>query len=219
MIVGICETHLGRPAMAALPLSEALTGMEEAGDARGVALALDASAGPLVMIGKADVTVRLASAAAQVRGAVGYAQPPFFAPMVDGWSKDARKQLSARAADRAEILGQGLSRQAAVRLAVDELRSVSAELAPGRRVGLTARERQVTALVAEGLTNREIANRLSISERTADSHVQHTIGKLGFRSRAQLAVWHARNELESGSVDGMSRVRNTIKRTQRRESI
>jgi DNA-binding CsgD family transcriptional regulator/tetratricopeptide (TPR) repeat protein len=55
--------------------------------------------------------------------------------------------------------------------------------------GLTARERQVAALVAEGKTSREIAARLVVSERTAEVHVGNILGKLGFTSRAQIAAW------------------------------
>jgi class 3 adenylate cyclase len=77
-------------------------------------------------------------------------------------------------------------------MAIEQLRSIAIEQEPGQSPALTAREGQVSALVAEGLTNREIAGRLSISERTADSHVQNAMGKLGFRSRAQLAAWQAR---------------------------
>ena len=56
---------------------------------------------------------------------------------------------------------------------------------------LTRREQEVATLVAQGLTNREIATRLFISERTAESHVEQIRGKLGFRSRSQLAAWMA----------------------------
>jgi predicted ATPase/DNA-binding CsgD family transcriptional regulator len=55
--------------------------------------------------------------------------------------------------------------------------------------GLTARERQVAALVAQGKTSREIAARLVVSERTAEVHVGNILGKLGFTSRAQIAAW------------------------------
>jgi non-specific serine/threonine protein kinase len=58
-----------------------------------------------------------------------------------------------------------------------------------RLAPLTARERQVAALVVEGLTNREIAERLCISDRTAGNHVDHILSKLGFRSRVQVAAW------------------------------
>ncbi|MFC6934312.1 LuxR C-terminal-related transcriptional regulator [Actinomadura yumaensis] len=47
----------------------------------------------------------------------------------------------------------------------------------------------MAALVAEGLSNREIAERLVIAKRTADSHVEHILAKLGFRSRTQIAAW------------------------------
>jgi DNA-binding CsgD family transcriptional regulator/sugar lactone lactonase YvrE len=56
---------------------------------------------------------------------------------------------------------------------------------------LTRREREVAILVAQGLTNRDIATRLFISERTAESHVEQIRGKLGFRSRVQIAAWVA----------------------------
>jgi ATP/maltotriose-dependent transcriptional regulator MalT len=57
-----------------------------------------------------------------------------------------------------------------------------------RRLGLTPREVQVLGLVAEGLTNRQIAERLFISERTASVHVSHILGKLSVANRAEAAV-------------------------------
>ena len=64
---------------------------------------------------------------------------------------------------------------------------------PIRTVPLSRREREVAQLVAGGLSNREIATRLFLSERTVDNHVQHILDKLGFRSRVQVAAWLARN--------------------------
>jgi DNA-binding CsgD family transcriptional regulator len=58
---------------------------------------------------------------------------------------------------------------------------------------LSPRERQIAALVADGLSNREIAAGLVISERTAQNHVQHILGKLGFANRAQIAAWIERS--------------------------
>jgi DNA-binding NarL/FixJ family response regulator len=55
--------------------------------------------------------------------------------------------------------------------------------------GLTRRESQVAELVSEGLTNKDIAARLTIAQRTAENHVERILGKLGFTSRTQLAVW------------------------------
>ncbi len=54
---------------------------------------------------------------------------------------------------------------------------------------LTSRQEQVAALVAEGLTNREIGQRLGIGERSAEGHLERIRLRLGFRSRAQVAAW------------------------------
>ena len=56
---------------------------------------------------------------------------------------------------------------------------------------LTRREREVAGLLAHGLTNREIAERLFIAERTAEHHVEQIRYKLGFHTRSQVAVWAA----------------------------
>lgn len=54
---------------------------------------------------------------------------------------------------------------------------------------LTGRETQVALLIAEGLTNPDIAKRLRMADRTADAHVEHIRNKLGLRTRSQIAVW------------------------------
>jgi non-specific serine/threonine protein kinase len=60
---------------------------------------------------------------------------------------------------------------------------------------LTRREREVARLIAEGKSNREIADALVIAERTVEGHVSNILSKLGFRSRAQIAVWVVDNIL------------------------
>jgi pimeloyl-ACP methyl ester carboxylesterase/DNA-binding CsgD family transcriptional regulator len=62
---------------------------------------------------------------------------------------------------------------------------------------LTHRELQVAELVAEGLTNQAIANRLSVAPRTAEAHVENIRRKLEVNSRAQIAVWVTRHHLHS----------------------
>jgi DNA-binding NarL/FixJ family response regulator len=56
---------------------------------------------------------------------------------------------------------------------------------------LTTRQQQVARLVSQGRTNREIAAALTITERSAESHVERIRDRLGFRSRSQLAAWYS----------------------------
>ncbi|GDY31528.1 LuxR C-terminal-related transcriptional regulator [Gandjariella thermophila] len=78
-----------------------------------------------------------------------------------------------------EVIGYALEERAEPGGAADEP-------APG---GLTRRERQIAELLAEGYSNKKIAATLVISERTAESHVENILKKLGFTSRTQVAAW------------------------------
>lgn len=79
------------------------------------------------------------------------------------------------------------------RAVVDEVRRFLGlrRLRQAAPTGLTPRQAEVAAVVAEGLTNREVAERLCISERSVESHVERIRQRLGLRSRTQLAVWFA----------------------------
>jgi DNA-binding NarL/FixJ family response regulator len=71
----------------------------------------------------------------------------------------------------------------------DELTEAEPVREPARNEPLTSREREIAELVAEGLSNRQIALQLVISKRTVDAHIEHIYAKLGFSSRVQLANW------------------------------
>lgn len=132
-----------------------------------------------VLMGAADKLGRLAGTATlMVRDLLTYRADCM---------RGSREALGPRAFDRARQEGSAMSLDSAVRLALDEP-SPAGETAPQV---LTKRERQVAELVAEGLTNRAIASRLVISQRTAQGHVEHILVKLGFTSRAQIAAWVA----------------------------
>ncbi len=75
-----------------------------------------------------------------------------------------------------------------------------AGLTGGVKARLTRRELEVANLVAQGLTNREIAQRLFISERTADGHLEHIRDKLGVGTRAQITAWLVRQEADAGEL-------------------
>lgn len=112
------------------------------------------------------------------------------------WLDVARQALSESDAAAAWERGRSLSLDQGLRLAVSAPNGESdAAAAPGRRVPthrghdeLTARERDVAALLASGKTNREIAAALTIAEGTAGLHAKRVLAKLGLRSRAQLAA-------------------------------
>ncbi|WP_433720653.1 ATP-binding protein [Actinoplanes sp. CA-051413] len=115
-----------------------------------------------------------------------------------------RARLGDRAFDAAFRRGSELSTAEALTMALERSaapgvpapRTAAAEPAPTAdarlaELGLTRREREVITLIAQGLTNREIAARLVVAQRTAEGHVENILSKLGFTSRAQVAGWLA----------------------------
>jgi DNA-binding CsgD family transcriptional regulator len=96
------------------------------------------------------------------------------------------------ASDRraAELLDRGLreSRELGMKPLAAIIERLLAELR-ARPSPLSARERQVAELVAQGLSNKEIGIQLFVSERTAENHIRSILDKLGFDSRAQIAAW------------------------------
>ncbi|MFB9835420.1 ATP-binding protein [Actinoallomurus acaciae] len=86
--------------------------------------------------------------------------------------------------------GERLDVGDAIRCALEEeSRTARSAAARGGRPILTRREREVAELVAEGLSNKEIAAALVVAQRTAEAHVEHILSKLNFTSRAQIAAW------------------------------
>ena len=79
----------------------------------------------------------------------------------------------------------------------DAAMEVSRQAAQERYAGLTAREREVATLIAQGCSNADIAGVLVLSERTVEAHVRNTLNKLGYDSRAQVAAWAVRVGLHS----------------------
>jgi DNA-binding NarL/FixJ family response regulator len=117
---------------------------------------------------------------------------PAYAEIRKSGTDTARNALGEERFDA--LVGQGYAVSLSVALAV-----ARGEVAAGPPAGaaeprtgvkaLTRREREIAELVADGLGNRDIAERLYLSKRTVDSHVEHVFTKLGFSSRAQLTAW------------------------------
>ncbi|WP_433606789.1 ATP-binding protein [Prescottella agglutinans] len=145
--------------------------------------------------GRPERAATLSGAAETLSRAMG--TPPAAIPTTVGHHDEARRRarraLGDRAFDSAFRRGLAMGFVDAVDYALDEGADTPAE--PARVDSpLTPRERQVAALVARGLTNREIASELVISQRTAEGHVEKVLTKLGFGTRAQIAVWVAESE-------------------------
>jgi DNA-binding NarL/FixJ family response regulator len=100
-----------------------------------------------------------------------------------------RAAIGDAAFDRAFVLGAAYSFEQAVALALGA-EPVNRQVArTGLSGRLTPREHEIAGLIGEGLSNREIAARLVISQRTAETHVERILGKLAFTSRLQVARW------------------------------
>jgi DNA-binding CsgD family transcriptional regulator len=123
-----------------------------------------------------------------------------FMPLITAqWSRAEQAAIAGLGASgfkEAFDAGKGLGREPAIRLALgespDQAADPDTDSASSADVDsgpLGKREAEVARLIAEGLTNKQIATRLFISERTVDSHVRNILNKLGFRTRTQIATW------------------------------
>jgi predicted ATPase/DNA-binding CsgD family transcriptional regulator len=117
---------------------------------------------------------------------------PAYAEIRKTAADTARSSLGEERFDTLAEHGFAMPLAAAVAIAKGEAPAapVADGAAPGTEAKpLTRREREIAGLVADGLGNREIAERLFLSKRTVDSHLEHIFTKLGFSSRSQLAGW------------------------------
>ncbi|WP_169338027.1 ATP-binding protein [Nocardia vinacea] len=104
----------------------------------------------------------------------------------DECERKVRRTLGDRGFDAAFRRGQAMGMSAAVSYALGEPPTTAPH---DSATTLTRRELEVAHLVAQGLTNKQIAAKLVLSQRTAQHHVEHILSKLGFTSRTQIAAW------------------------------
>jgi DNA-binding NarL/FixJ family response regulator len=167
--------------------------------------------------GRAQQALRLAGAAATIRRMNHATLAPRSQIKLESELAPARDTLGASAADAAYEAGGQLSLEEAVAEALvmiyessmlpagqlevksEPVALPTAETSLGK---LTAREQQIVTLIAQGATNRQIAEALVITEGTAANHVLHILNKLGFSSRTQVAVWAAQEGLLATSWRG-----------------
>jgi DNA-binding CsgD family transcriptional regulator len=158
-------------------------------------------------LGVAAATMgRLDDAVRHLRAAIDSGQRTGMPPVVAQATHQLARVLARRTrpGDRDEAAALATAAAAlADRLGMLPLRRQAQYLANalnGQRPGrLTRREREVALLVAQGLSNRQIAAASHIGERTVESHVQHILDKLGFNNRTQVAAWVATDSEEFGT--------------------
>ncbi|MBF6194126.1 protein kinase [Nocardia sp. CDC186] len=189
--LGICWWRCGEPARASRLLTRALRVSSRADDRTNIGMCLQALAWIAADQQDAERVVVLTAAAEQIGRSAGTTptQFPDLLRYQEECERRTRISLSEQTYAAAYREGAALDIDAAIAYALGEQASPVAGDPTGRK--LTKREREVAELVAEGLTNREIAARLVISPRTAQGHVEHVLTKLGFTSRTQVAAWIA----------------------------
>ena len=199
--LGYAARDRGDTAPALALFTEGLALVTELGDRRIIALALDGVAGLAIAWGQPERAARLFGAAAALREANGLPVDPAHR------AAQGRDVAAARAALGEDAFAAGWASGAALPLpvAIAEATAIAAPAPdtvptppPSNQadlLGLTPREREVLRLLAKGLSDREIAAALSISERTAGNHVQHLMEKINVDSRTAAAVFAVRHDL------------------------
>ena len=187
---------------AAAAFTEGLKLSREWGSAWGMAECLEGLSLVAGATGQARRAARLLGGPAQLRESIGAPVHP-----VDR-ADHARIVASIQAAigntafeaERAVGKDMALNQMIEYAVASDDAApapGVAASSVEAAEARLTSREREVAALIARGLSNRQIAETLVVAQRTATNHVEHILNKLGFHSRTQVAAWATERRLSS----------------------
>ncbi|MGQ0568313.1 MAG: ATP-binding protein [Armatimonadota bacterium] len=184
------------PGQALMLLEESLALSYDIGHRWLTARRLEDLARVLASSDRAEVSAKLLGASESLRDAFGFARSVSLQAAVGA---AARERLGPAAFEAAWSKGRAMTSDEAVALALGRSAPAPVERAQ-RPGGLTGREVQIVLDIARGLTNRQIAERLGISERTVDAHVQNVRNKLGMERRAQIASWASAHLPESTPV-------------------
>ncbi|HLZ26671.1 MAG TPA: LuxR C-terminal-related transcriptional regulator [Chloroflexota bacterium] len=190
--LGYVALAAGQTGTAAARFAEALRAFRRVGDQRGVAECL-------IGLGCVRAAQRRSADAAELFGAgealleaLGSAIWASNRADYGHWTRIARAGVDADAWLTAWTAGRTLEVESVVEAEILASVRTLAAAAPGTQhgsgLGLTAREREVAGLAAQGLSNRAIAERLVIAEKTAANHLQNALDKLDVHSHAQLAA-------------------------------
>jgi non-specific serine/threonine protein kinase len=190
-------------------LRESLKTLADAEDEQAVVECLEAMAGVAGARGQAERAVRLWGATRALREGIGATMVPGERAILEPHLASAHSRLGTEAWDAALTEGRGMTSEQAVEYALSqEAPEPQVSPTPERRqpVGaqldvLTHREEEVAAMVAQGLSNRQIAQELFLSERTIENHVSKILRKLELTSRTEIAAWATVQRLLSTNPD------------------
>ena len=185
-LLGVSSLELGDLGGARAALGEGVPTIIDIGDRFAIPVGLSALAGLAAKAGRPRAALRLAGAATAYEEVNQTYRPQKIRAFLDAWLAPVRTTAGTAAAKLFDE-GRGLAPGQAIALGLDD--KLEDRWPGGPSASLTRREKEIAALVATGLTNREIAGKLYLSVRTVEVHVDHILSKLGFRTRTQLAAW------------------------------
>jgi non-specific serine/threonine protein kinase len=189
---GLAKWRLGELAVARHALEQSLALRAPFHDSYGFALSLEVLAWITAAEGrKADAVELLGCAHAALTAVAAKLDAiPYLADAHDRCVQELLTVLGRRAYDDAFARGLRLELTPTAGTAAGVVSQPGSNVATEKVASrLTRRESEVAALVAQGMTNRQIADQLLISQRTAEAHIENILVKLGFNSRSQIAVW------------------------------
>jgi non-specific serine/threonine protein kinase len=162
-------------------------------DRNGLAIVLETLAWMAAELGQHDRAAQLLGAAERVRHETSQTLIELFRTQHERSQSTAVQGLGLKSFEAAFARGRAMTISEAVTFAMENRqRPKPAPVAEtGPHTGLTRRELEIARLVADDLTNKEIAARLFLSKRTVDTHVTNILNKLGLGSRVQLSRWIA----------------------------